>query len=113
MNSPSVGRFFSTDGFMPHGMCYQWRPGILALHVICDGLIALAYMSIPLTLVYFVRKRGGQPFNRIFLCFATFIIACGGTHWLEIWTIWHPTYWLSGGIKAITALTRASQWQRK
>jgi PAS domain S-box-containing protein len=104
MNSPSIGRLFSAEGFMPHGMCYLWLPDILALHVISDGLIALAYMSIPLTLVYFVRKRADLQFNWIFLCFATFIIACGVTHSMEIWTIWHPTYWLSGGIKAITAL---------
>lgn len=23
---------------------------------------------------------------------------------MEIWTLWHPTYWLSGFIKALTAL---------
>jgi hypothetical protein len=23
---------------------------------------------------------------------------------MEIWTLWHPTYWLSGSIKAITAV---------
>ncbi|HEY9890066.1 MAG TPA: PAS domain-containing protein, partial [Candidatus Obscuribacterales bacterium] len=32
-----------------------------------------------------------------------FIISCGLTHALTIWTLWHPTYWLSGVIKAITA----------
>jgi len=40
----------------------------------------------------------------MFLCFATFIVACGTTHLMEIWLIWHPTYWLSGSIKALTAL---------
>jgi hypothetical protein len=32
-----------------------------------------------------------------------FIIACGATHVMEIWTLWTPTYWLSGIIKAVTA----------
>ena len=27
------------EGFMPHGMCYLWRPDMLALHVISDALI--------------------------------------------------------------------------
>jgi len=40
----------------------------------------------------------------MFLCFAVFIVACGTTHLMEIWVIWHPTYWLSGGIKALTAV---------
>jgi PAS domain S-box-containing protein len=104
MNGHSIGRLSSAEGFMPHGMCYLWQPEILALHVVSDGLITLAYMSIPLTLVYFVRKRADLRFHWIFWCFATFIIACGLTHLMEIWTIWRPAYWLSGGIKAVTAL---------
>ncbi len=98
------GRFFSSDGFMPHGHCYLWQPGVLWLHITSDALITLAYFSIPFTLVYFVRKRKGLEFHWMFLCFATFIVACGTTHLMEIWAIWHPTYWLTGSIKAITAL---------
>ena len=99
-----VGGYFSTDGFMPHGMCYQWQPGVLAIHVISDGLISLAYFSISGTLLYFVHRRIDLQHKWIFLCFAIFIIACGFTHAMEIWTIWHPTYWLSGGLKLVTAL---------
>src|SRR5450432_69274 len=40
----------------------------------------------------------------MFVCFAVFIVACGTTHLMEIWVIWHPVYWLSGTIKAVTAL---------
>src|SRR5579872_1203123 len=99
-----IERFLSADGFMPHGMCYLWQPGILGLHVVSDSLIALAYFSIPFTLLYFVRKRTDLQFNWMFVCFAVFIVACGATHLMEIWTVWHATYWLSGAIKAITAL---------
>jgi PAS domain S-box-containing protein len=99
-----LGNLFSLDGFMPHGMCYLWRPGILALHVVSDALITLAYFSIPFTLIYFVRKRSDLRFGWIFVSFAVFIIACGASHFMEIWTVWYPTYWLSGGVKAVTAL---------
>jgi len=108
MISSFVGRFFSTDGFMPHGMCYQWQPGVLLLHVVSDGFISLAYLSISCTLLYFVYKRIDLKHTWIFLCFAIFIIACGFTHAMEVWTIWHPTYWISGGIKLITALASVS-----
>ncbi len=94
---------FSSDGFLPHGHCYMWRPELIWLHVISDGLIALAYTTIPFTLVHVVRRRRDIPFHWMFLCFGTFIIACGATHYMEIWTLWTPTYWLSGVIKAITA----------
>ncbi len=99
-----LDRLFSSAGFMPHGMCYQWQAGILALHVIADSLIALAYFSIPFTLLYFVRRRKDLQFNWMYVCFAVFIIACGLTHLMEIWTVWEPVYWLSGGVKALTAL---------
>ncbi|MBD0269951.1 MAG: PAS domain S-box protein, partial [Cyanobacteria bacterium Co-bin8] len=90
--------------FIPHGHCYLWKPELVSLHLISDALIAAAYYSIPITLLYFVRKREDLPFNRIFLLFAAFIVSCGTTHLAEIWTLWYPTYWLSGSIKALTAL---------
>jgi PAS domain S-box-containing protein len=90
-------------GFMPHGSCYLWTPGLIGLHVVSDGLIALSYLSIPVTLIYFTRKRRDIPFSWMFLCFGAFIVACGATHLMEVWTIWIPSYWLSGMLKAVTA----------
>jgi len=100
----TLEQLFSSSGFMPHGMCYLWRSDILALHVLADSLITLAYFSIPFTLLYFVRRRQDLQFNWVFVCCAIFIIACGTTHLMEIVTIWRPMYWLSGIVKAITAL---------
>jgi PAS domain S-box-containing protein len=99
-----INAMFSADGFMPHGHCYLWRPALLWLHVISDGLIALAYATIPFTIIHFVRRRRDLPFSWMFLCFGMFIIACGATHVMEIWTLWVPVYWLSGFVKAVTAL---------
>src|SRR3981189_2305389 len=95
---------FSPNDFMPHGYCYLWNTDLVRLHVVSDSLIALAYFSIPVTLVYFIRKRRDLPFNWIFICFGLFILACGATHAMEVWTLWHATYWLSGVVKAVTAL---------
>ncbi|MDE1170028.1 MAG: ATP-binding protein [Verrucomicrobium sp.] len=95
---------FSTRGFMPHGCCYRWDAAVIWIHVISDALIALAYYSIPLTLIFFVRRRKDLAFGWIYLCFAVFIVACGTTHVMEIVNVWHPVYWLAGGIKAVTAL---------
>lgn len=97
------GNLLLTKQFIPHGHCYLWKPGLVWLHVVSDLLIALAYYSIPLMLVYFVRKRQDLPYAGIFLMFGAFIVACGTTHIMEVWTLWYPTYWLSGALKAITA----------
>ncbi len=100
----SLKNFLHSENFIPHGHCYLWRPDLVWLHVICDSLIALAYYSIPIMLVYFVRQRRDLPFKRIFLLFGAFIVSCGTGHVVEIWTLWHPDYWLSGLVKVITAL---------
>jgi PAS domain S-box-containing protein len=96
-------RLFDSD-FLPHEHCYLRQPGLIALHAASDGLIALAYFCIPALLVYFVRKRGDVPFRWVFLMFGAFIVLCGTTHAMEVWTLWHATYRLSGVIKAGTAL---------
>ncbi|MEQ9001445.1 MAG: PAS domain S-box protein [Coleofasciculus sp. B1-GNL1-01] len=90
--------------YIPHGHCYLWQTNLVGLHVIADGLIALAYYSIPVTLLYFIQKRQDVPFKGVFWLFSAFIISCGTTHLMGIVTLWHPIYWVSGLIKAITAL---------
>ncbi|MDM9582133.1 PAS domain-containing protein [Nostoc sp. GT001] len=95
---------FAYKQFIPHGHCYLWKPELVGLHIVSDSLIVFAYYSIPITLLYFVRKRQDLPFNRVFILFAIFIVTCGTTHLMEIWTLWYPTYWLSGCLKAITAI---------
>jgi PAS domain S-box-containing protein len=96
-------RLFDSD-FMPHGMCYLWNPQVVWLHLVSDSLIFLAYFAIPIELVYFVRKRRDLPFHWIFLMFGAFILGCGATHLMEIWTLWHGTYRLAGLIKVGTGL---------
>ncbi|MBU6951310.1 sensor histidine kinase [Hahella sp. HN01] len=99
----SIIDFFTGKGYMPHGHCYLWKPGILWLNISSDALIALAYMTIPITLIYFIRKRQDVPFNWMFMSFGVFILACGATHVMNIWVTWYPAYWLIGGVKAVTA----------
>jgi signal transduction histidine kinase len=96
-----------SDLFIPHGHCYLWKTELVGLHLISDLTITIAYFSISLTLFYFVEKREDLPFNGIFSLFAAFIIFCGATHLLEVWTLWHPVYWLSGTVKAGTGVVSA------
>ncbi|MEA5621072.1 ATP-binding protein [Cronbergia sp. UHCC 0137] len=100
----SWNNFLFSTPFIPHGHCYLWQTNLVLLHLLSDSIIALSYYSIPITLFYFVQKRKDLPFSWIFLLFSAFIIACGTTHLLEVWTIWNPIYWVAGSIKALTAL---------
>ena len=84
---------FDAGDFMPYG------------HLLTDLAIGLAYIAISCALAYVVGKGKEEiPFFWIFLCFSLFIIACGATHLMEIWTPWVPLRRLSGMVKWVTAL---------
>src|SRR6476620_1828660 len=100
----ALKNIFSPTQYMPHGHCYLWQTPLVWLHVTGDFLIAIAYYSIPAMLIYFIFKRRDVPFLGIFALFGAFIILCGTGHLLEIWTLCHSAYWLSGIEITITAL---------
>src|SRR5258707_1283737 len=101
--------FFATQGYDPHGQCFLWEPRLVTLFVSADSLIGLSYVAISVTLCYFTYKvRRDIPFNWIFLAFGGFIIACGGTHFMDVLTVWIPAYWASGYVRLITALASVS-----
>lgn len=93
-----------SQNFIPHGHCYLWKPELVWLHVTSDSLIALAYYAIPLMLIYYIRQQRNIAFSWLIAMFGAFILACGTTHLMAVWTLWHPTYWLSGALKALTAV---------
>ncbi len=102
-----LDELFTHGTYIPHGHCYLWQPELLWLHILADGFTALAYYSIPALLIYFVRQRPDVGLNKLIWLFSAFIITCGTTHLMAIWTLWYPTYWLSGALKAIMAIVSA------
>ena len=103
MNNTFLNKLLGPE-MPPHGHCYLWNEDLVRLHVISDALISLSYFTIPIALIYLVRKRDDLKFNYIFVMFAIFIFACGATHVVNIFNVWYGAYWLSGGIKLITAI---------
>lgn len=102
---PNLTRELLKSDFLPHALCYLRNPGLVWTHVIADALIGLAYLSISVTLAYLIfRTRRDIPFHWMFLAFGLFIIACGGTHFMEVVTVWMPVYVLSAVVKIFTAL---------
>ncbi|KPP81941.1 MAG: Two-component hybrid sensor and regulator [Oceanicaulis sp. HLUCCA04] len=99
----AMSHTMSTHGFMPHGMCYLWEPSILWTHVLSDGVIALAYFSIPAALAIFSIRRPDLVYRPVLWLFVAFILLCGTTHLFSIWTVWNPQYQIEGLLKAATA----------
>lgn len=101
----AVRAFFGSGAFMPHAFCYRFDPRLIWMNGISDALIGLSYVAISAMLTLLVhRSRHDIPFSWIFLAFGLFIIACGGTHIMEVITLYKPAYWLSGAVKIVTAI---------
>jgi PAS domain S-box-containing protein len=64
----------------------------------------MAYFSIPFALAIFVSKRRDLKFGWVYWSFGIFILACGLTHILSIYTLWVPVYGIEGLVKAATAV---------
>ncbi|XP_027365997.1 ethylene receptor 1-like isoform X2 [Abrus precatorius] len=66
----------------------QWPPDELLVkyQYISDVLIALAYFSIPVELIYFVHKSAFFPYRWVLMQFGAFIVLCGATHFINLWT---------------------------
>lgn len=66
----------------------QWPADDLLVkyQYLSDFFIALAYFSIPLELVYFVKKSAFFPYRWVLMQFGAFIVLCGATHLINLWT---------------------------
>lgn len=95
-------KLLGTD-FMPHVYCLR-DAGVIWLHVTSDAIVAISYFLIPVALICMIRQRRDLAFPWMFALFGLFILACGSTHLLAIYTLWHPVYRFEGMIKAVTAL---------
>ena len=90
--------------YSPHITCYLYDWSLVALNVVGDLLITIAYFVIPAFLIYLAKRFPAQPGKKVLWLFGTFIVGCGATHLMEIWNIWFSNYWIAGWIKMITAL---------
>ncbi|KAK4282532.1 hypothetical protein QN277_013894 [Acacia crassicarpa] len=64
---------------------------IMKFQYISDILIALAYFSIPLEMIYFVKKCAIFPYRWVIFQSGAFIILCGASHFASLWTFFMNT----------------------
>ncbi len=94
-------QFLFSTGYLPNGLLS--KPSWVWLHGASDGFCALAFGAIALQLLY-LMLRGPAQFRLIYGLFGSFLFVCGIGRALEVWTLWYPDYWLSGGFKGLTAV---------
>lgn len=81
-----------------------WPKPLIALHVVSDALVAIAYIVIPAVLIWIYTKLKARPEAKLLYLFGAFIVLCGLTHIDDIIAIWLPAYWFTGAVKLATGL---------
>ncbi|WP_270938230.1 sensor histidine kinase [Falsiroseomonas oryzae] len=84
-------------------MCLLPDPAAIWLHVLSDGAIGLAYLSIPAALLVVLLRRRDLAFPWLLGLFALFILACGSTHLVHAYAAFRPMPWGEALVKAVTA----------
>ncbi|HRW53742.1 MAG TPA: response regulator [Phycisphaerae bacterium] len=98
-----IAMLFDTSDFPPRWQCGQWSSALGWVHIVSDIAIFAAYITIPLILAFFIRKRSDLPFPRVFWLFVAFIVLCGLTHLMEAAIFYWPAYRIAGLLKIATA----------
>lgn len=102
-------QLFSGDGFMPRRLCGTWSESLIQLHVVSDVVIWIAYMWIPLVMLYAYKAqkqslRIPRPLIALLLLYVTFITACGWTHFMDALMFYQPAYRINGLVRGLTAV---------
>ncbi len=101
-----VSSLFSSK-YLPHRYCYLAQPGLVWTNAVTDTVIGASYCAIFVCMLLVVRKLRRipemRPYLWILLSFGAFIIACAGTHLMDVVTVWWPFYPLSAAVKVLCA----------
>jgi signal transduction histidine kinase len=96
---------FATNKWPARWNCGQWSDFHGWLYIISDLMIWVAYFLIPYFIFDYLRKkRESLKFSRIYFLFASFILLCGTTHFIDAMMFWVPMYRLSALVRFGTAV---------
>jgi PAS domain S-box-containing protein len=97
-------RLFDPTAFQKKGTGAGWTDALVFLHRASDALIFLAFLAIPLLLVYFARRRQDLPNRTALWLFGSVVVLASLTFFLDVLAFSTPLVWLEGILKAATAL---------
>jgi two-component system, chemotaxis family, sensor kinase Cph1 len=96
---------FDTDRWPPRWKCGHWTEFHGWMYIISDLMIWLAYFLIPLIIIsYFTQKKTKIRFHAVYLLFASFILLCGTTHFLDTLMFWEPMYRFNALVRFVTGV---------
>ncbi|MBW7913734.1 MAG: hypothetical protein H3C54_08590 [Taibaiella sp.] len=96
---------FKQEDFRAFWQCGNWTDFHGWLYIISDLLVWSAYFVIPLLILAYALKKGNAiRFNSLYFLFASFILLCGATFFVDALMFWVPLYRLSAFVRFITGV---------
>lgn len=96
---------FSYQEWPPRWNCGNWSDFHGWLYIISELMVWTAYFLIPLIILnYFQKKRTSIRFRRVYILFATFILLCGATHFIDALMFWVPMYRFNALVRLATGV---------
>jgi signal transduction histidine kinase len=99
-----------SPSLMPHAVCWNQDPHLIWTMAISNAITFLSYFTLCVMLFYLARKTRGavaRDWAFFLVGFGIFIVACGGTHLMEVITTWIPAFWIDAWINVVTAVFSA------
>ena len=97
-------RLFWDNDFTPQGLCLHWNADLLTWMILGDTGLSLAYKLLPIIIIIEARRRRLTMPPWVLGLFGTFILLCGFSHDLMIWTLFQPVYWLEVVVKNVASI---------
>lgn len=108
IENPTLISYFSgllsTENWPARWTCGDWSSVEGWMYISADISIFLAYLSIPIILLWYIRNRDIGKGKKLVVLFAAFILLCGFTHLIDVVLFWEPVYRLSGFMKLLTGV---------
>ncbi|HEX2533420.1 MAG TPA: ATP-binding protein [Chitinophagaceae bacterium] len=96
---------FSTKDWPPRWKCGTWSDFHGWLYIASELMVWTAYFLIPLLILNYIKKKKAViGFRRVYLLFATFILLCGSTHFLDALMFWVPMYRFNALVRLVTGM---------
>jgi two-component system, chemotaxis family, sensor kinase Cph1 len=96
---------FRYDLWPARWYCGYWSDFHGWLYIASELMVWTAYFLIPLIILnYFSRKGTSIRFRKVYLLFATFILLCGATHFIDALMFWIPMYRFNAVVRLATGI---------
>jgi signal transduction histidine kinase len=100
---------FATNKWPPRWKCGEWSDFLGWMYIVSELMIWTSYFLIPMLILNYIRsKKASVKFQKVYVLFASFILLCGSTHFIDAMMFWIPMYRFNALVRLATGIISLS-----